>query len=225
VGLSRVETKILDAQGNTVGSVELNESHFKVDPKPHVLHEVVRAQVNNYMKKTASSLTRAQVRGGGRKPFRQKGTGRARAGTRTSPLWSGGGVIFGPKPRVVKTKPPRSLRRQAFRMAWSDRFSSDAVIVVRDFGLKEIKTKALLATLVGLGGVGRVLIALPEMDGVIEKSARNLRFHPGKTYAGGIKSVLVKCIDQITVYDILLADRLFLTEESLKLLQARMKGV
>jgi len=225
VGLARVETKILDAQGNQVGSVELNESHFGVEPKPHVLHEVVRAQINNYMKKTASSLTRAQVRGGGRKPFRQKGTGRARAGTRTSPLWEGGGVVFGPKPRVVKSKPPRSLRRQAFRMAWSDRFSSDAVVVVRDFGLKEIKTKALLMTLVGLGGMGRVLIGLSERDEVVEKSARNLGFHPRKSYTGSIKSVLVKCIDRITVYDILLADRLFLTEESLKLLQARMEGV
>jgi len=220
-----VETKVLDAQGNQVDTVELSPSHFGVEVKPHVLHEVVRSQIDNYMKKTASTLTRAEVRGGGRKPFRQKGTGRARAGTRSSPLWSGGGVIFGPKPRAVESRPPKNVRRQAFKMAWSDRFSSDAVVVVKDFGLDKIKTKDLLARLVALGGTGRVLIALPERHRIVEKSAQNLKPHSKKRYAGEIRSVLVKLIDQVTVRDILLADRLFLTEGALKLLQVRVEIV
>ena len=220
-----METKVLDAQGNQVGTVELNSSHFGVEAKPHTLHEVVRSQTGNYMKRTASTLTRAEVRGGGRKPFRQKGTGRARAGTRSSPLWSGGGVIFGPKPRAVESRPPKSVRKLAFKMAWSDRFSSDAVVIVKGFGLDRIKTKDLLTVLVALGGTGRVLIALPDRDNVVEKSARNLKPHSKKRYAGDIRSVSVKLIDQVTVHDILLADRLFLTTESLKLLQSRMEVV
>ena len=218
-----METKVLDAQGNQVGAVVLNPAHFGLEAKPHVLHEVVLSQTSNYMKKTASSLSKGEVRGGGRKPFRQKGTGRARAGSRTSPLWKGGGVIFGPRPRVVESRPPKSVRKLAFKMAWSDRFSSDAVVVVKDFGLAKIKTKDLLTTLVALGGTGRVLIALSERDDTVEKSARNLKPHARNTYTGDIRSVLVKLISKITVQDILLADRLFLTEDSLKLLQARME--
>lgn len=222
---SEVEAKVLDAQGHQVDTIELNPSHFGVEAKPRVLHEVVCSQTNNYMKKTASTLTRAEARGGGRKPFRQKGTGRARAGSRRSPLWSGGGVIFGPKPRAVESRPPKNVRRLAFKMAWSDRFSSDAVVVLKDFGLEEIKTKELLARLVALGGIGRVLIALAERHKIVEKSAQNLKPHTRKRYAGDIRSVCVKLIDQVTVHDILLADRLFLTQESLKLLQARMEVV
>jgi large subunit ribosomal protein L4 len=223
--MAGVEAKVFDAQGNQVETVTLNPAHFGVEASPHVLHEVVRSQTNNFMKKTASSLTRAEVRGSGRKPFRQKGTGRARAGTRRSPLWTGGGVVFGPKPRAVESRPPKSIRRLAFRMAWSDRFSSGAVVILRDFGLDTIKTKDLLARLVALGGTGRVLISLSERDEIVEKSARNLRAYSGKRFAGDIRSVLVKLIDGVTVRDVLLADRLFLTEESLKLLQARMEVV
>ena len=223
--MAGVEAKVFDAEGNQVETVMLNPAHFGVEASPHVLHEVIRSQTNNFMKKTASSLTRAEVRGGGRKPFRQKGTGRARAGTRSSPLWTGGGVVFGPKPRAVESRPPRSVRRLALRMAWSDRFLSDAVVIVKDFGLDAIKTKDLLARLIALGGAGRVLIAMSERDEIVEKSARNLKVHSGKRFAGDIRSVLVKLIDRVTAHDVLLADRLFLTEESLKLLQARMEVV
>ncbi|MBN1593153.1 MAG: 50S ribosomal protein L4 [Candidatus Coatesbacteria bacterium] len=220
-----MEAKIIDAQGNKVEMIDLNPEHFGIEANPHVLHEVVNSQISNSIKKTASSLTRAEVQGSGRKPFRQKGTGRARAGTRRSPVWSGGGVVFGPKFRVVESKPPKSARRLAFRMAWSDRFSSDAVVIVKDFGLDAIGTKGLLSRLADLGGTGRILICMHEKDEIIEKSARNLKLHSKKRYAGEIRSVMVKLIDGITVRDVLMADRLFLTEESLKQLQARMEVV
>ena len=116
-----MESTILDAQGNSVGTVAVSPALCEVQIKPHVLHQVVCAQESQYIKKTANSKGRADVSGGGRKPWRQKGTGRARAGSSRSPLWRGGGVTFGPKPRVVKCRPPRSLRRLAFKMAWSDR--------------------------------------------------------------------------------------------------------
>ncbi len=220
-----VEAKVIDKQGNQIEMVALDAACFGVEPCPHILHEVVRAQANNFRNRTASSLTRSEVRGSSRKPFRQKGTGRARAGTRRSPLWTGGGVIFGPRPVVVESRPPKSVRRLAFRMAWSDRFSSDAVVIVRDFGLDAIKTKDLLSRLIKLGGTGRILIALAEKDEIMAKSARNLGVHSPKRYAGDIRSVIVKLIDGVTVRDVLLADTLFLTEESLKLLQARMEVV
>jgi len=219
-----VERPILDAQGNAVGTLELNPAHFDVKPKPYVLHQVVRSQMNNYIKKTANTLTKSQVRGGGKKPFRQKGTGQARAGSRRSPLWRGGAVIFGPRTRVVESKPPKSIRRLAFRMAWSDRFASDAVIILRDLGLDRISTKSLLERITAVGAAGRALIALSESNEVLEKSARNIKPHRKKLYAGKIRSVCVKLVAQVTVYDILLADTILLDEEALKKLQARMEG-
>ena len=219
-----MERPILDAQGNAVGTLELNPAHFDVKPKPYVLHQVVRSQMNNYIKKTANTLTKSQVRGGGKKPFRQKGTGQARAGSRRSPLWRGGAVIFGPRTRVVESKPPKSIRRLAFRMAWSDRFASDAVIILRDLGLDRISTKSLLERITAVGAAGRALIALSESNEVLEKSARNIKPHRKKLYAGKIRSVCVKLVAQVTVYDILLADTILLDEEALKKLQARMEG-
>jgi len=224
-GRQRVEKQVLDLEGKPTGTVELDPALFSVPVKVHVLHQVVKAQMANYIKKTASTLRRSEVSGGGRKPWRQKGTGRARAGTIRSPIWRGGGVVFGPKPRHVEVKPPRSLRRLAFKMAWSDRFASDAVIIVDKMELPEIKTKYLLEKMVTIGASGRVLIALAKKDVVVSKSARNLKFRPRKFYAGQIKSVSVKPIDQVTVHDILLADRIVLTRESLDRLRARMECV
>jgi large subunit ribosomal protein L4 len=220
-----VEKQVLDVQGNVVGTVTLSPTHFAVEAKPHVLHEVVCSQFRNYIKKTASSLNRSEVCGSGRKPFRQKGTGRARAGTRRSPLWTGGGAIFGPKPRTVEKRPPKSTRKLAFKMAWSDRFASDAVIVVKDWGLTEIKTRELLANLIGLGASGRVLIGLAEVDEILLKSARNLKPHPGKLYAGKVRAVSIKLISQITVHDIILSDTIVMKEDALEHLKTRMESV
>lgn len=220
-----MEKQVLDVQGNVVGTVTLSPAHFAVEAKPHVLHEVVCSQFRNYIKKTASSLNKAEVCYSGRKPFRQKGTGRARAGTRSSPLWSGGGVAFGPRPRTVEGRPPKSTRRLAFKMAWSDRFASDAVVIVRDWGLAEIKTRELLANLIGLGASGRVLIGVAEVDGVLQKSARNLKPHPGKLYAGKVKAVSIKLISQITVHDLILSDTILMKEDALEHLKTRMESV
>lgn len=134
-------------------------------------------------------------------------------------------MTFGPKPRAINTTPPRSMRRQAYKMAWSDRFSSDAVVIVRDLGLEKIKTKDLLSTVLSLGGTGRVLVTIAEHDEVIEKSGQNLKWHSRKLYAGGIKEVKVMLIDQVTVRDILVSDKVIMTEDSVKRLQERIERV
>jgi len=193
------KVKIYSAAFEQVGEIELSEAVFGAQIKPHLLHEVVVWQLACRRAGTASTKTRNEVRGGGRKPWRQKGTGRARAGTRRSPLWRGGGITFGPKPRDYSYRPPRKVRRAALCSALSEKLREEKLLVVRDFELKEIKTKAFLGVLNNFK-IKDALVVTPLADEILEKSSRNL------------PRVKVLRADGLNVYDILKHDSLLLLE-------------
>jgi large subunit ribosomal protein L4 len=152
---------------------------------------------------THDTKTRAEVRGGGRKPYRQKGTGRARQGSRSAPQYAGGGVVFGPHPRDHSVRVPRAMRRMALRGALSAKFSDGAVKVVEDLALEAIKTRELLGYLEALAATGRVLVVAPGRDQRLELSARNLA------------RVTVILADSLNTVDVLNADVLLITQPAL----------
>jgi len=197
---------IYDANKQKVGDIELSDAVFAVELRPHLLHEVVVWQLACRRKGTASTKTRTEVRGGGRKPWRQKGTGRARAGTRRSPLWRGGGIVFGPKPRDYSYRPPRKVRREALRVALSDKLREDKLLVLKSFGLEEIKTKAF-AEVLGRFEADSALVVTDGPDRVLELSSRNL------------PKVKVLRAEGLNVYDILKYDHLVLLESAVKPVQ------
>ncbi len=197
---------IYDANKQKVGDIELSDAVFAVELRPHLLHEVVVWQLACRRKGTASTKTRTEVRGGGRKPWRQKGTGRARAGTRRSPLWRGGGIVFGPKPRDYSYRPPRKVRREALRVALSDKLREDKLLVLKSFGLEEIKTKAF-AEVLGRFETDSALVVTDGPDRVLELSSRNL------------PKVKVLRAEGLNVYDILKYDHLVLLESAVKPVQ------
>ncbi len=202
-------TSVYNIDNNKVGEIELNDSLFMVPVKTHILHEVVRMQRANRRAGTASTKTRAEVRGGGAKPWRQKGTGRARAGTRNSPLWRGGGVVFGPKPRDYGYKPPKKVRRLGLRMALSARFSEENLLVLDDFQLDEIKTKGFVKVMEALN-ISNGLIVIPGSNENLEKSSRNVY---------GFKVIPVAGLN---VYDILHHHRLVLLKPAIDQLEERL---
>lgn len=190
---------VYDAQRNKVGRIELSDAVFAAEVKPHLLHEVVTWQLACRRKGTASTKTRAEVRGGGRKPWRQKGTGRARAGSRRSPLWRGGGVVHGPKPRDYSYTLPKKVRKAALRSALSDKLASEQLVVLRDFGLERIKTKDFLAVLRRFAP-GSALVVTDVLDERLDKSSRN------------VPEVKVLRAEGLNVYDILRHEQLVLLE-------------
>ena len=195
------KVKVYSATHEEVGELELSEAVFGAEIKPHLLHEVVVWQLACRRAGTASTKIRSEVRGGGRKPWRQKGTGRARAGTRRSPLWRGGGTTFGPKPRDYGYRPPRKVRRAAVRVALSEKLREEKLFVVRDFDLSEIKTKSFLNVL-GNFEIKDALVITPAADDILEKSSRNL------------PKVKVLRAEGVNVYDILKHDSLVLLENA-----------
>jgi len=192
-----------------VGEVELNDDLFAVEVKPHILHDVVKMQLANRRAGTACTKTRVEVRGSSIKPFRQKGTGRARAGNRRSPLWRGGGVTFGPKPRSYAYNLPKKVRKLGLKMAISARFSENNVVVLDDFKLAEIKTKSFVSVMNALE-VGNALIVVPFNDETLEKSARNVY---------GFK--VIPSIG-VNVYDILHHKNLVILQSSIEQLEKRL---
>lgn len=188
---------------------QLPESIFGVSIRPHLLHQTVIMQLNNRRSGTASTKTRGLVRGSGRKPWRQKGTGRARVGSIRSPLWTGGGTTFGPQPRDYSYRLPKKARREALLSALSLRHQDEKVIVIDKLELAEIKTKLMLEVLKDLG-VESALIVIHESDEKIERSARNL---------GTVK---VLRADGLNVYDILRYEHLVLTEQALGVIEERL---
>lgn len=188
---------------------QLPESIFGVSIRPHLLHQTVIMQLNNRRSGTASTKTRGLVRGSGRKPWRQKGTGRARVGSIRSPLWTGGGITFGPRPRDYSYRLPKKARREALLSALSLRHQDEKVIVIDKLELAEIKTKLMLEVLKDLG-VESALIVIHESDEKIERSARNL---------GTVK---VLRADGLNVYDILRYEHLVLTEQALGVIEERL---
>ena len=182
-----------------VGEIELKDEIFNVPVKPHLLHEVVTMQLARRRAGTVATKGRSEVSGSGRKPWRQKGTGRARVGTRTTPLWRGGGIIFGPKPREHGPKVSKKIRKQALRMALSSKLGDNEMVVLDELALPAIKTKGFVEVLKAFGA-DNTLVVIPERDETVERSARN------------VPSAKVLRADGLNVYDILRYRQLILTK-------------
>lgn len=204
-----VECVVHNWQGEEVGQATLELRVAKESSASHIVHRALVRQMANGRQGTASTKTRAEVRGGGRKPWRQKGTGRARAGSIRSPLWRGGGVIFGPKPRDYETKMNRKERRLALRTAFVSRTTD--MIVVQDFTeqLSQPKTKELVAAIArwGVEPEAKVLLIMPEKVENVYLSARNVA-----------KLTLISA-DQLNVYDLLNVDKIVVTASALEKIQ------
>ncbi len=201
---------VYSAQKEKVGDITVSDEVFGVEPKIGVLHEVVKWQLAKKRAGTASTKTRAEVRGGGRKPWRQKGTGRARVGSIRSPLWRHGGVAHGPKPRDYSYNVPKKVRKLALKMALSDKVASDRIYVLRDFGLDEIKTKKM-ANLLRTFECPKAIIVTLDKDQNIELSSRNIP---------GVKVLLEKGLN---VYDLLKHEYLLIEEKAIQSLEERLK--
>jgi large subunit ribosomal protein L4 len=203
------QTTLYDRTGKSVGSVELADALFAAPVNAAVLHQVVTAQLAGRRTGTHDTKTRGEVRGGGRKPYRQKGTGRARQGSRTAPHYRGGGAVFGPHPRSYEQRLPRKMKRLALRGALTAKLGDEAIKVIDAFGLEAIKTRDLAGVLVALSAHGRVLVVAPGRDEKLELSARNL------------PTVEVILADSLNVVDLLKADVVLIEQPAL----ARMEEV
>ena len=204
-----VDCAVKDWEGNEVGSTSLELKVANSDSASHVVHRALVRQMANARQGTVSSKTRAEVRGGGRKPWRQKGTGRARAGSNRSPLWRGGGVIFGPKPRDYSLKMNRKERRLALRTAFQSRV--DDLVVVQDFAekLPRPKTKELVNALSvwGVKPDSKVLLVLAEKNETVYLSARN------------IENLKLISATNLNVFDVLAADQIVVTASAIAKIQ------
>jgi large subunit ribosomal protein L4 len=189
--------------GKASGKVELDDALFSVDPNVPVMHQVVTAQLAARRAGTQSTKTRAEVAGGGAKPWRQKGTGRSRQGSIRSPQWRGGGVALGPKPRSYRQRTPKKMVRLALASALSDRRADDKVVVLDDWGIDAPSTRQAVEVLGKVGVEGRVLAVLSRADEAVWKSLRNL------------PDVHVLTTDQLNAYDVLVSDYVVFTKDSL----------
>ena len=205
--------QLLNTNGEKLGEIALNEAVFGVEPNLHVMHLALRRQLNNARQGSASAKTRAEVSGGGKKPWKQKGTGRARAGSLRSPLFAGGGVIFGPKPRSYAFNMPQKARQLAIKSALSAR--SEQLVVVKDFStITEAKTKLMVSALKSLNVSGKTLIVADvkaEENKNLELSARN------------IPSVKVILPSNLNVKDLLEADFVVMTESAVNVITERLQ--
>lgn len=188
---------IYNVEGKVVGSMELNENVFGVEVRSDVMHEVVVNYLANQRQGTQSTKTRTEVRGGGIKPWRQKGTGRARQGSIRAPQWVGGGVALGPKPRDYRYTLNKKVRRLALKSALTSKVEDNEIIVLESFSCDEIKTKQVVELLKNLNVTEKALIVLPENDKNVVLSARNIK-GVDTTYVGAINTYEVlnhtKCI-------------------------------
>lgn len=193
---------LFDMRGSNIGEIELNDNVFGIEPNEAVLYDFVKMQLANKRVGTASTKTRAEVRGGGRKPWRQKGTGRARVGSSRNPLWKGGGTVFGPKPRDYSYRLPRKVRRLAMKSALSSKVQDQNLIVVDELAFSEPKTKMMAETLSLLKAGKKTLLVTADGDLNVYKSARNI---------AGVKPVKA---DFMSVYDILNCETLVMTKDA-----------
>jgi len=199
--MATVEVRRVD--GSTARSVDLDAAVFGIQPNTAVMHQVVTAQLAAARAGTQSTLTRAEVRGGGAKPWRQKGTGRARQGSSRSPQWAGGGVALGPKPRSYRQKTPKKMVQLALRSALSDRAATGRVAVVEGWTFEVPKTKDAVAALDALGVDGHALVVVSNDDEVASKSFRNL------------PDVRVIPASELNAYDVLASDWVVFTTDTL----------
>ena len=196
--------KVFDMAGMEVGTIELADSVFAVAVNAAVLHAAVRAYLLNQRQGTQSTLTRTEVSGGGRKPWRQKGTGRARQGSTRSPQWTHGGVALGPKPRSYRTDLNKKVKRLALKSALSSKVADDSLVIVNAIVATEYKTKIMANMLNALGATGKTLVVLSEKNDMVVKSLSNI---------AGVKTAYVNTIN---VYDILNCDKLVIVEAAAK---------
>ena len=200
-------TTLYDRTGKAVGDVELSDELFAAPINAAVLHQVVTAQLAGRRTGTHDTKTRGEVRGGGKKPYRQKGTGRARQGSTSAPHYRGGGAVFGPHPRSYEQRLPRKMKRLALRGALTAKFGDEAIKVIDTFGLDAVRTKELASVLSALNATGRVLVVAPGRDQTLELSARNL------------PKVEIILADSLNVVDLLKADLVLIEEPALARMQ------
>ena len=198
---------VYDIQGKKVSTVDLKDEIFGIEPNEAVVHSVLVNFLANQRQGTQNTKTRAEVRGGGRKPWRQKGTGRARQGSIRAPQWIKGGIALGPKPRSYKYTVNKKEKRLAIKSCLSSKVLEKELIVVDSLPLKEIKTKEMVKALNNLKVEGKTLILLPEKNETVQKSARNIE---------GVKTTLVNTIN---VYDLLKYKNLVITLDTVKKLE------
>ena len=191
---------VVDMTGKSVGTVELADSIFAVEPNTAVMHQMVVSYLANQRQGTQSALTRSEVSGGGKKPWRQKGTGRARQGSTRAPQWTHGGIVFAPKPRSYSFSVNKKVKRLAMKSALSAKANENEIIVVDAIALDEFKTRVIADMLKAIGVDRKALIVLPEVDKKVIKSAANIP---------GIKTAQV---NELNVYDILNADKLVIVK-------------
>ena len=203
------QTTLYDRTGASVGNVDLSDELFAAPVHEAVLHQAATAQLAGRRAGTHDTKTRGEVRGGGKKPYRQKGTGRARQGSRSAPHYRGGGAVFGPHPRSYDQRLPRKMRRLALRGALTAKFGDEAIKIIDTFGLEAIGTKEFVGVLAALDARGRVLVIAPAVDDKLRLSARNL------------PSVDVLLADSLNVVDLLNADIVLIEQPAL----ARMEEV
>ena len=199
--------KVYDIEGKEVETLELNDSIFGVEINEHLMHLAVVGQLANSRQGTQSAKTRSEVSGGGRKPWRQKGTGRARQGSIRAPQWIKGGIALGPKPRSYKYTVNKKERQLAVKSVLSSKVLENELVVVDSLPLNDIKTKEMVKALSNLKVEGKALIMLPEKNEKVQKSARNIE---------GVKTTLVETIN---VYDLLKYNKLVVTEDTVKKLE------
>lgn len=197
---------VYDIDNKKVSQLELSDAVFGAEANPSALYETVRMQMASRRLGTASTKERSDIRGGGKKPWRQKGTGRARAGTSRSPLWRGGGTVFGPHPRGYALRISKKVRKLALISALSMKMQEQQIIVLRDFPMEEIKTQKFKAVIDRLG-LKKALFILDRSNPILEKSSRNLQ---------GVKLIRA---EGINVYDLLNHDHVVLLEPSVKMIE------
>lgn len=194
---------VLDMAGNKVSDIELSDSIFGIEPNAAVMHQMVVNYLANQRQGTQSALTRSEVSGGGKKPWRQKGTGRARQGSIRAPQWTHGGVVFAPKPRSYRFSVNKKVKRLAMKSAFSSKAASDEIIVLDSLKADSYKTKVIVDMLKAVGSEKKALIVLPEPDSKVVVSARNIP---------GVKTAQVNTLN---VYDMLNADKLIIVKDAL----------
>ncbi|MGA2526311.1 MAG: 50S ribosomal protein L4 [Smithellaceae bacterium] len=197
---------VFDIKKKKVAKVELNDAVFGAEVNEAIVYDVVKMQLASRRSGTASTKTRHDVSGGGKKPWRQKGTGRARAGTIRSPIWRGGGIVFGPHPRDFSYSVPKKVRKKAVISALSMKFKQDKMLILKDFPMEKISTR-IFKSVVDLFDLKKALFVLADDDITLQKSSRN------------IKSIKMIRSDGINVYDILNHEHLVLFEPSIKKLE------
>ena len=199
--------KVFNMAGAEVGTVELNDAIFGIEPNQTVVHEVVKNHLANCRQGTQSALTRAEVSGGGKKPWRQKGTGHARQGSTRAPQWTHGGIVFAPKPRSYSYVLNKKVKRLAMKSALSAKAAAGEIIVVDQIKMDSIKTKDFRAFLDAVKADSKALVVTPAMDEIIVKSARNIP---------GVETTFANLMN---VYDILKAKYLVIDKEALSVIE------